>query len=122
MLWWDRAESALRYESREAADIADPIDPAEAKEPTLANDAKEAALPIERTEFSDQRDHTPSSVARRGGTDALFPAANGPAWQPTFLRGAGHGLGDDGAYLPRTGVHVEASGPVTAYTRGPSAR
>jgi hypothetical protein len=34
---------------------------------------------------------------------------------------AGHMLQDDGAYLPRTGVHVEASGPVTAYTREPSA-
>ena len=63
MLWSD---------SREAADIADPIDPAEANEPTLAIDAKEAALPtartesweqIDRIEFSDQRDHTRRSLA-----------------------------------------------------------
>jgi hypothetical protein len=47
--------------------MAEPIDPADANEPTLANEAKEAALPtdrtesweqIERIEFSDQRDHT----------------------------------------------------------------
>lgn len=47
------------------------MDPADAKEPTLAKDATDAALPIERTEswepiesteFSDQSDHTRSSV------------------------------------------------------------
>jgi hypothetical protein len=55
------------------------MDPAEANEPMLANEAKDAALPTERTEsweqierieFSDQSDHTLSSVVpgrRRGG-------------------------------------------------------
>ena len=65
LLWWDRAEPVLWCDSTDTADIADRIDPAEAKQPTLANDAKVAALPIEstesweqidRTEFSDHRD------------------------------------------------------------------
>jgi hypothetical protein len=64
----------LWYDSSEAADIAEPIDPAEPNDHTLANDATEAALPIERTEsweqierieFSDQSDHTASSVVAR---------------------------------------------------------
>jgi hypothetical protein len=71
LLWWDSAEPVLWNDSTEAVDIADKIDPAEANEPTLANAAKDAALPIEstesweqieRTEFSDHRDSTPSSV------------------------------------------------------------
>ncbi len=40
----------LWYDSSETTDIADPIDPAEANEPTLANDATDAALPIDKTE------------------------------------------------------------------------
>ena len=72
LLRWDRADPELWYASSEAADIAEPIDPAEANEPTLATDAKDAALPmertesweqIERTEFSDQSDHTPMSLS-----------------------------------------------------------
>ncbi len=71
LLRWDRADPELWCESSEANDIADPIDPAEANEPMLANEAQDAALPIERnesweqierTEFSDQSDHTSSSV------------------------------------------------------------
>jgi hypothetical protein len=50
LLWWERAEPALWFDSSEAADMADPIDPAERNEATLANDPKDAALPIERTE------------------------------------------------------------------------
>lgn len=50
LLWRDRAEPALWYDINEAHDIADKIDPAEANEPTLAIDAKDAALPIESTE------------------------------------------------------------------------
>ena len=40
----------LRFDSNEATDIADPIDPAEANQPMLANEAHDAALPIERNE------------------------------------------------------------------------
>jgi hypothetical protein len=48
--WWDRAEPALWYDINEATDIADPIDPDEANEATLAIDAKDAAQPIDSTE------------------------------------------------------------------------
>lgn len=36
LLWRDNADPELWYESREANDIADPIEPAEAKEATLS--------------------------------------------------------------------------------------
>lgn len=78
--------------------MAEPIDPAEANEPTLANDAKLAALPIESTEsweqiesteFSDQRDHTIGSVAN---LDAPLSTSTGRlagvrvTWRPLILR------------------------------------
>jgi hypothetical protein len=88
-LWWDRAEPEHWYDISDAADIADPIDPTDANEPMLANEPKDAALPMDRTEswepiesseFSDHRDHTPSSVAaaQGGGTNAL--AGSHPRW------------------------------------------
>jgi hypothetical protein len=49
------------------------MDPAEANEPMLANEPRDAALPIDKTEsweqmesneFSDQSDHTPAGYRR----------------------------------------------------------
>ena len=65
------------------------MDPAEAKDATLANDAKDAALPtdstesceqMESTEFSDHSDHMPPSVAPRFHTSGVM-TARGPSCQ-----------------------------------------
>jgi len=79
-------EPALCDDNKEATDIVDPIDPAEANEPTLARDAKEWELhtestefseQIERMEFCDRIDHTRGSVAR-----AVPNLGTGPARPP----------------------------------------
>jgi hypothetical protein len=71
LLWCDRAEPELREDNAERNDIDDPMEPADANEAMLANDPNDATLPtdsteswepIDRIEFSDQSDHTVSSV------------------------------------------------------------
>jgi len=73
LAWWLRTEPELWYDSSDAADIAEPIDPAEANDQTLANEANDCELPMDstesreqmdRSEFSDRTDHTRGSVAR----------------------------------------------------------
>ena len=71
LLRCDRAEPELWKDQRESTDIDEPMDPAEANEKRLANEAHDAALPtqsteswepIDRIEFSDQSDHMPLRV------------------------------------------------------------